>query len=564
MRPVMRLRTLALLAACVFAPACASELDERPADASALKGDRSFSDARAKLDEIRGDLASNQAHLRGVLTPAQTTAYAAAFWKLDRVEAARADHAKKAAALAASLAEATEKLAADKPSKDCISPAKQAKVRDLYEAAEDLAAAGVIGAGPRAPAHAVDAFYAAMARDPGALRCLGKDLEDLEKDLGKNHAQKIVQIKLEQPELDDVAVVKAAFQTVSVASPVAANVARSLERFAATQDGVALRRELPNDPAAKTAGAVLAVMHLGTLGSDLASGNYRKLVRDALEGGADDVAAIAEAVSMLEGVFESGRAQSFVARTAAFSKLAGRVAAGVGVVTSLVSLIDDIEGYRGDRLMYVARIAADAAALQAAIVALAEIGALGPASAAIVLLTQTVLVIADYWHTHTAANRRNADTKALLRAIGLRPAVADVLADADRGVLRALTERRDGSLGLDPAEVQELAAHATGLASGLEAFFLLPDDVRWIGGAAELRRVFALSSDDSLEMVRRTTSGTDGVIARVAFDGCAQGVSGVYASRANALAAIDGCASRAPDADERAALQRLGAYLRTR
>ncbi|MBL8610280.1 MAG: hypothetical protein JNL38_23285 [Myxococcales bacterium] len=560
----MRLRHVALLAACVFAPACASEVEERPADVAALKGDRGFSDARAKLDEIRGDLASNQAHLRGVLTPAQTTAYAAAFWKLDRVAAAREDHAKKAIALAASLAKETQALTSEKPSKGCISPAKQAKVRDLYEAAQDLADAGVIGSGPSAPAHAVDAFYAAMAKDPGALRCLGKDLGDLEKDLGKNHAQKILQIKLEQPELDDVGVVKAAFETVAVASPVAAAVAASLERFAATQDGAALRRERPNDPVAKTAGAVLALMHLGALAKDAASGNYEKLVRDALEGGADDLASIAEAVAMLEGVFESGRAQSFVARTAAFSKLAGRVAGGVGVVTSLVALVDDIEGYRGDRLMYVARIAADAAALQAAIVALAEIGALGPASAAIVLLTQTVIVIADYWHARAAANRRNADTKALLRAVGLRPAVADVLADADRGVLRALTERRDGGLGLDPTEVQALAELATGLTRGPEALFLLPDDVRWIGGAAELRRLFSLSSVESLDMVRRTTGATDGVMARVAFDGCVPGSAGVYASRGNALAAIDACASRASAADERAALQRLGAYLRTR
>lgn len=553
---------LALLSLSSLLPACADPAAEAPAESSALSGDRSFSEARGKLEEVRGDLASNQAHLRGALTPAQTQAYSAAFWRLDRVEAAHADYAKRANALAASLAEETAKLEADKPRKDCIDPARQAKIRDLYDAAQDLAKADVVGVGRTAPARAVDALHAYLATDAGARKCVGESLEGLEKRLGANHAQMLVQVKLEQPELDDLAAIKATFKTVGGASSAAKAIGDSLERFASDQDGEALRRDTGGNPIATATGAALAIMHVGTLANDLATGRYKKFLKDSVEGGADDVATIAEAVGTLEGVFESGRAQAFVERTAAFAKIAGKIAGGIGVVTTTISLVHDIEGYRGDRLLYVARIAADAAALQAGLVALAEVASLGPAAVLTVLLTQSVLAIAEYWHAHVAAGRRNRDTKDVLRSIGLAPRVADVLADADHDVLEALTGKRQGQLGLEPADVQALAVHATSLSRGPESFFTLADDARWIHDAAETKRVFALSSADTAAMLREASAGTDGIVVRVVFDGCVASTPGAYIDRASELAAIDRCQTRASVDDERRALGRLGAFLR--
>lgn len=555
---------LALLSLSSLVPACADPVADPPAEAAALSGDRGFAEARGAMEEIRGDLASNQAHLRGALTPAQTQAYAAAFWKLDRVEQARADYTKRAIALAASLARETAKLQAEESRKDCIDPARQAKVRDLYEAAQDLAKADVVGVGKAAPARAVDGFHAWLATDAGARKCVAESVEGLEKRLGANHAQMLVQVKLEEPELDDLAAIKATFKTVGAASSAAKAVSDALERFARDQDGAALRRDTGGNPVATATGAALAILHVGTLANDLATGRYKKFLEDSIEGGVDDVASIAEAVGTLEGVFESGRAQVFVERTAAFAKVAGKISGGIGVVTSTIALTRDIEGYRGDRLMYVARIAADAAALQAGLVGLAEIASLGPAAVIVVVLTQSVLVIAEYWHAHVAAGRRNADTKALLREIGLAPRVADTLADADRDVLRALTGDREGELGLAPADLQALAVHATGLARGPESFFTLPDDARWIREAAESKRLFALSSADTGAMLRETSVGSDGIVVRVVFDGCLGATVGAYASRANELAAIERCAGRASADDERKALGRLGAFLRAR
>ena len=60
----------AMLVACFALGACAAPLDEDTASSTsaedALSGDNGFAKARSKMEEIRGDLASNQAHLRGV------------------------------------------------------------------------------------------------------------------------------------------------------------------------------------------------------------------------------------------------------------------------------------------------------------------------------------------------------------------------------------------------------------------------------------------------------------------------------------------------------------------
>jgi hypothetical protein len=542
---------------------CSADSQGAPEDSTdaALSGERGFSDAQAQMDEIRGDLASNQAHLRGVLTPSQSRAYAAAFWHMDRVVTARTNHAKRANALAANLSRETKTLAAKKAEHGCLSPEKRAKVTDLYAAAKALSTGTVLGVGSAAPAHAVDDFHAYLAKDAGARECVNESMEGLEKHLGRNHAQMLMQVKLEQPEIDDLAAVKATFKTVAEVSPVARSVGTALEHFAGSQDMNALKSETGSSPTAMAAGTVLAVMHVGTLVDDVATRRYKKLVEDAVEGGAEDIAQISEAVTTLGSAFDTGRMESFLEKSEAFSKLAGKLAAGVGFVTSTLSLVSDIEGYRGDRLLYVARIAADSAALQASLVTFTELAALGPEAAAFVLLTDVVLEIATYWHAHVAAGRRNADTKVLLQKIGVPASAANILADANDEVLSALTEKGEGHLGLEPAQVQTLAAHAATMSRGAESFFTMADNTSWIAGAGELRRLFALSSTNTLGMLDATSKGTNGTAVRLAFDGCITSEPGVYASRANALAAIHHCSTRASAADERAALVRMGTFL---
>jgi hypothetical protein len=385
-----------------------------------------------------------------------------------------------------------------------------------------------------------------LLRHPDIRACI-KSVDDVEKDLGANHAQVMIQVKLEDPKANALAVVKRTFQPFDKLSTAVTTLSGELEQFARTADGAAFAKAAATPPA-KLAGGVLAILSL-----------YRDFVVAALKGGTNDVASISGAVALLEGVVDSGRAGGLVAKAAGFSELAGRVAAGVGVVTSAIQLLSDLDRYEGDRLLHLARIAADAAALQASIVAVAGLSSLIPVAGTIVLLTQTVLVIAEYWHNHEVTARRNADTKAVLRKIGLAGDVSDTLADADNATLRALTQRRDYALALAPNEVQRLATLAQQVSMGREAFFLLPDNPGWVASAAEVARIWNLSSDSSFVMLREL-SGKDGTLVRVVFDGCVPAQSGVFANKQGLYDAITTCRKGAA-ADERAALDRLASFL---
>lgn len=561
----------AMLVACFALGACAAPLDEDTASSTsaedALSGDNGFAKARSKMEEIRGDLASNQAHLRGVLTPPQTTQYSAAFYRLDRVVKASDDYAKKAIALGSNLAKETAKLAGQAgavPSCGSTRFGTDARIttsRDLYKSAKLLATANVVGTGKTSPAYAVRAFYKYLIEHQDVRQCLGKSLEDLEKDLGANHAQMMVQLKSEDPTADALALVTRTFQPLGDASGAVTKAATALEQFARTQDAGAFAKAAAT-PSTKLAGGVLAILDVGELANDLAHGRYEDFLIGALKGGASDVASIAEAVSLLEGVVDSGRALGFVTKAAAFAKVTGRIAAGVGVVTGAIQLFSDLNRYEGDRLLHLSRIAADAAALQASIVVLVGAGSLIPVAGAIVLLTQTVFVIAEYWHKHEVRGRRNADTKAVLRMVGFSAGVSDTLADADNDALRALTNKRsDQALGLAPEEVQKLASRAQTVKNGRESFFLLPDDTGWIATAAEVATLWTLSSPSAFEMIEVTAGTTDATDIRVVLDGCVTVQSGVFASKQGFYDAVASCRRDAPNEDK-AALDRLATFLR--
>lgn len=569
----MRKRSTMLVACVALAlAACAAPTDDDVADSTsaeeALSGDTGFSNARSKMEEIRGDLASNQSHLRGVLTPAQTTQYSAAFYRLDRVIAASNDYAKKANTLATNLSKETTKLAANtgKPVPNCggahvgAIDARITKARDLHKSAKLLAKANVAGVGKTSPAYAVRAFYKYMLDHADVRACI-VSLDDLEKDLGTNHAQMMVQLKSEDPTADALALVERTFEPLGKASGAVNKAAAELAQFAKTQDAAAFAKAAAS-PTTKLAGGVLAILDLGELANDLAHRRYQDFVVGALKGGADDVASIAEAVSLLEGVVDSGRALGFVTKAAAFAKVTGRIAAGVGVVTSAIQLFSDLNRYEGDRLLHLSRIAADAAALQASIVILVGAGSLIPVAGAIVLLTQTVLVIAEYWHKHEVTSRRNKDTKATLRMIGLSAGVSDTIADADNATLRALTNKRgDYDLGLAPEEVQKLATLAQTVKNGREAFFLLPDDPGWIASAAEVAGLWNMSSATAFGMIKETAGPTDATDIRVVLDGCVAVQSGVFASKQGFYDAVASCRRDAPSEDK-AALDRLTTFLR--
>ena len=573
----------AMLVACVALGACAAPLDEDAASSTsaeeALSGDTGFANARSKMEEIRGDLASNQAHLRGVLTPAQTAQYSAAFFRLDRVVKASDDYAKKAIALASNLAKETAKLAANtaKPVPDCGGAhiggidARIGRSRDLYNSAKLLATANVVGKGktsPRsqaeAPAYAVRAFYKYMLQHPDVRGCI-VSLDDLEKDLGANHAQMMVQLKSEDPTADALALVTRTFEPLGDASGAVTKAAAVLEQFARTQDAGAFAKAAAT-PSTKLAGAVLAILDVGGLANDLAHGRYKDFLIAALKGSASDVASISEAVSLLEGVVDSGRALGFVTKAAAFAKVTGRIAAGVGVVTGAIQLFSDLDAYEGDRLLHLSRIAADAAALQASIVLLVGGGELVAPATAIVLLTMTVFVIAQWWHNHEVWSRRNAETKALLRMVGFDPGVSDTLADADDDTLRALTNKRgDHDLGLAPEEVQNLASLAQTVKNGREAFFLSPDDLGWVASATKVATLWTMSSASAFEMIKVTAGTTDATDILGVLDGCVRvgprGAPGAFASKQGFYDAVASCRSDAPN-DNKAAFDRLTTFLR--
>ena len=559
-----------MLVACLALGACAAEADENVADSTnteeALSGDSGFSNARSKMEEIRGDLASNQSHLRGVLTPAQTSQYSAAFYRLDRVVAASDDYAKKATTLATNLSSATAKLAADAGKvPNCGgtrygTDARIVKARDLYKSAKLLATAHVAGTGKNAPAYAVRAFYKYMLDHADIRQCLGKSEADLEKDLGTNHAQMMVQLKSEDPTATALALVERTFEPLGAASGAVNKASAELAQFAKTQDAAAFAKAAAT-PTTKLAGGVLAILDLGALANDLAHRRYQDFVVGALKGGTEDVASIAEAVSLLEGVVDSGRALGFVTKAAAFAKVTGRIAAGVGVVTSAIQLFSDLNRYEGDRLLHLSRIAADAAALQASIVVLVGAGSLIPVAGAIVLLTQTVLVIAEYWHKHEVTSRRNKDTKAALRMIGWSAEVSDTIADADNATLRALTNKRgDYDLGLAPEELQKLATFAQTVKNGRESFFLLPDNPGWIATAAEVAGLWSMSSATAFEMTKVTAGTTDATDIRVALDGCVAVQGGVFASKQGFYDAVGSC-RRDAASEDKAALDRLTTFL---
>ena len=560
----------AMLVACFALGACAAQADGDVADSTsaeaALSGETGFSNARSKMEEIRGDLASNQSHLRGVLTPAQTAQYSAAFYRLDRVVAASDDYAKKAITLATNLSKETTKLAGQTGAvASCGSTrygtdARITKALDLYESAKLLASAHVAGTGKNAPAHAVRAFYKYLLDHANIRQCLGKSEADLEKDLGTNHAQMMVQLKSEDPTANALALVERTFEPLGTASGAVNKAAAELAQFAKTQDAAEFAKAAAT-PTTKLAGGVLAILDLGELANDLAHRRYQDFVVGALKGGAGDVASIAEAVSLLEGVVDSGRALGFVTKAAAFAKVTGRIAAGVGVVTSAIQLFSDLNRYEGDRLLHLSRIAADAAALQASIVVLVGAGSLIPVAGAIVLLTQTVLVIAEYWHKHEVTSRRNKDTKATLRMIGLSPDVSDTIADADNATLRALTNKRgDYDLGLAPEELQKLAALAQTVKNGREAFFLLPDDPGWIASAAEVAGLWSMSSATAFDMIKTTAGPTDATDIRVVLDGCVAVQGGVFASKQGFYDAVASCRRNA-ESEDKAALDRLTTFL---
>ena len=564
----------AMLLACFALGACAAPTDEDVADSTseeaALSGDNGFSNARSKMEEIRGDLASNQSHLRGVLTPAQTTQYSAAFYRLDRVVKASDDYAKKAITLASNLSKETTKLAAQPGTVPHCGGARVGaidaritKARDLYNSAKLLATAHVAGTGTNAPAYAVRAFYKYILDHADIRQCLGKSEADLEKDLGTNHAQMMVQLKSEDPTANALALVDRTFEPLGKASGAVNKAAAELAQFAKTQDAAAFAKAAAT-PTTKLAGGVLAILDLGELANDLAHGRYQAFVVGALKGGADDVASIAEAVSLLEGVVDSGRALGFVTKAAAFAKVTGRIAAGVGVVTSAIQLFSDLNRYEGDRLLHLSRIAADAAALQASIVILVGAGSLIPVAGAIVLLTQTVLIIAEYWHKHEVTSRRNKDTKATLRMIGLSAGVSDTIADADNATLRALTNKRgDYDLGLAPEELQKLATLAQTVKNGREAFFLLPDDPGWVASAAEVAGLWNMSSATAFDMIKQTAGPTDATDIRVVLDGCVAVQSGVFAGKQGFYDAVASCRRNA-ESEDKAALDRLTTFLRAR
>lgn len=565
----MRKQALMLIA-CLALGACAAQPEEDVADSTnaeeALSGDSGFSNARSKMEEIRGDLASNQSHLRGVLTPAQTSQYSAAFYRLDRVVAASDDYAKKAITLATNLSKETAKLPADTGNvPNCGSTrygadARIVKVRDLYKSAKHLATAHVAGTGKNAPAYAVRAFYKYLLDHADIRQCLGKSEADLEKDLGTNHAQMMVQLKSEDPTATALALVERTFEPLGQASGAVNKASAELAQFAKTQD-VGEFAKAAATPTTKLAGGVLAILDLGALANDLAHRRYQDFVVGALKGGAEDVASIAEAVSLLEGVVDSGRALGFVTKAAAFAKVTGRIAAGVGVVTSAIQLFSDLNRYEGDRLLHLSRIAADAAALQASIVVLVGAGSLIPVAGAIVLLTQTVLIIAEYWHKHEVTSRRNKDTKAALRMIGFSADVSDTIADADNATLRALTNKRgDYDLGLAPEELQKLATLAQTVKNGSKAFFLLPDNLGWIATGAEVAGLWSMSSATAFEMIKVTAGTTDATDIRVVLDGCVAVQSGVFASKQGFYDAVASCHGNA-DTEDRAALDRLTTFL---
>jgi hypothetical protein len=567
------LQRLAVLLVGLAMVACApagAEPEVEPVGSSRdeLDGDEDFERAREKVDELRGDLASNQSHLRGVLTGAQITAYSAAFWKLDRAVAATNDYAAKALALAANLEEATSRLESDTSKvTNCGGPRslgdeRVARAKDLYGAAKSLSTAAVLGTSNVSPAFAVRRFYRYLLEHPDLSRCLDKDPAKLEKDLGENHAQVMVQVSVLEPNLSALDLLRRTFDDLRDASPNVDQLGTSLERFAMSQadrDMAAASSTSSGELAAMT----LLVLGLGqTTDGATAHERYQASLRNALIA-SRSVERLARAVELLGGTVESARYQSLATKVIGFARVAGRIASGVSAVTSAIQLLEDLRADDDDRLLYFARIAADAAALQASLVALAGLSQLVPVAGAIVLLTQAVVLIAEYWHQRGVTKRRRADTKAVLRTIGFSGDVADAFAEADRETLRTWTGKGEYEVGLSPTAIQDLAKYAVPLDMGAESFFTLADNPRWIGNAGEVARLFGLSDADRVRMVKTTTGNTDGTIARVAFDGCVMWHSGVFASTKDFFAAIDDCRGESfPDEDE--AMDRLATFLRAR
>lgn len=548
-----------LFAAFLGTAACAAPTtdsgEETESAESNLEGEGKFKDTKGKMEEIRGDLASNQSHLRGVLDSKQQTAYAAAFWKLKRVTDARSAYIKAATDLGVSLSKKTADLKKTKRF-STSDPRLIGDMMDAYENAKALAASGVIAKGSQSPAMAVRDFYVFLASNEDARKVIGKSDKDLAKDLGANHALVMAELAATNPSSDGVGLIRDSIGVVGSVSTVAKDLQTRLERFA----GGDISAIEGGDGVGKTTGAVVAMFHLGTLANDVLSGKYKKFLEDTLKGGAGDVASIANAVTLFEGAFESGQAASIISKASNVSKVAGRFAAGIGVVTSTMSLISDIERYDGDRLLHIARIASDASALSASMVALLGLEVAAPYVGAIVLLTQGILAIANYWHKHEASKRRNADTKEVLKAIGFSKDVADCFADGNRDVLSWLTGKGEGELGLAPADMQSLAKNVVKLPNGPFAFFQAPDS-SWVGDAAEVRRILVLTGPETVEMLTKTT-GDDGVMVRVAFGFCLSMTGGVYTDRAHLKSAIDACAKEGEDED-RAAFSRLASFVAT-